>query len=119
VQLSKNYFHRLRPESLSFYYEFSFSFPSGHATVAVAFYCVLFYSIIRSRKTNASKFKWLIAGILFIGLLGFSRLYLCVHYLSDVMAGYSLGLLWMLLAISIREWMIHKRNNKKINKTTS
>lgn len=114
VGMSKNYFHRVRPVDFSYYPETSFSFPSGHATVAMAFYGVLFYAIIRSRKLYASKFRWLIAAILFIGMLGFSRLYLCVHYVSDIMAGYSLGLLWMLLAISIREWLIH-RKKKKLN----
>jgi len=114
VQMSKHYFHRIRPLDFSYYTETSFSFPSGHATVSVAFYGVLFYAIIRSRKMYASKFRWIIAAIVFIGLLGFSRLYLCVHYVSDVMAGYSLGLLWMLLAISMREWVIH-REKKKLN----
>lgn len=110
VQMSKNYFHRIRPVDYSFYNELSFSFPSGHATVSVAFYGVLFYAIIRSRITYAAKFRWMIAAIVFIGLLGFSRLYMCVHYLSDVLSGYSLGFLWMLLAISMREWMIHRKN---------
>ncbi len=114
VQMSKNYFHRIRPLNFSYYPETSFSFPSGHATVSVAFYGVLFYAIIRSRKLYASKFRWMIAALVFIGLLGFSRLYLCVHYVSDVIAGYSLGFLWMLLAISIREWLIHRKKKKLI-----
>lgn len=111
VHLSKNYFHRTRPEDFWYYKELAYSFPSGHATVSVAFYGVLFYAIIRSRKRYASKFRWMITAVLFIGLLGFSRLYLCVHYLSDVMAGYSLGFLWMLLAISMREWVVHRSKN--------
>lgn len=112
VSMSKNYFHRLRPFDLSYYTESSFSFPSGHATVSVAFYGVLFYAIIRSSPHIAAKFRWMVTGILFIGLLGFSRLYLCVHYISDVLAGYSLGLLWMLLAISMREWVVHRGKKK-------
>lgn len=108
----KTYFHRLRPDELSYYKEDSYSFPSGHATVSVAFYGVLFYAVIRSRRRNRAKLNWTIAAIVFIGLLGFSRLYLCVHYLSDVLAGYSLGFLWMLLAISISEWNVHRKKMK-------
>jgi undecaprenyl-diphosphatase len=46
--------------------------------------------------------------MLFILLIGFSRLYLGVHFLSDVVAGYSLGLLWLLFSISIIEWKISR-----------
>ncbi len=112
VSIGKIYFHRIRPENFSFYHESLYSFPSGHATTAMAFYGLLFYSIIRDAKNYRSKFKWLMIAILFISLLGFSRLYLCVHYLSDVFAGYSLGLLWLLLAISIVEWKLYRRGSR-------
>jgi undecaprenyl-diphosphatase len=102
ILLGKVYFHRVRPDGLSFYNETSYSFPSGHAVLAVAFYGLLFYSIIR--HTAKYKLQWITICFLFMLLLGFSRVYLCVHYLSDVLAGYSLGLLWLLLSISIIEW---------------
>lgn len=111
VTLGKNYFHRIRPFDFSFYKEISFSFPSGHATIAVAFYGFLFYSIIRNSKKYITQLIWLIVGVLFIFFIGFSRLYLGVHYLTDVLTGYSLGFLWLLLSISIREWTIHKKKN--------
>lgn len=109
MSMAKKYFHRIRPEDFWYYHEIDFSFPSGHATISVAFYGALFYALIRTRKKYATKFRWMIASILFIGLLGFSRLYLCVHYLSDVLAGYSLGLLWLLLGISMSEWWMHRK----------
>jgi len=100
--LGKLYFHRIRPIDYSFYKEVSYSFPSGHSIVSVAFYGLIFYMIIRHRKKH--KVRWTAFAISFILLLGFSRLYMCVHFLSDVLAGYSLGLLWLLLSISIIEW---------------
>jgi undecaprenyl-diphosphatase len=111
ILIGKIYFHRERPNVLAFYNEPSYSFPSGHATVSVAFYGLLFYFIIRNVKNIKHKFQLIAVSLLFILLLGFSRLYLCVHYLSDVAAGYSLGLLWLLLAISIIEWKIYNKQN--------
>ena len=109
IYSGKDYFHRIRPADINYYVETLYSFPSGHSTTAVAFYGVIFYSIIRNTKRHRVKFRWMIGALLFMLLLGFSRLYLGVHYLSDVLGGYSLGLLWLLLAISITEWRMHKR----------
>ena len=102
IQIGKNYFHRVRPVDYSFYTEHSYSFPSGHSMAAVAFYGMIFYLIIRNDLSHR-KF-WFYAGILFILLLGFSRIYLGVHFLTDVLAGYVLGLSWLLFGISIIEW---------------
>jgi len=82
-------FHRGRP-LLAVINETDFSFPSGHATIAVAFYGYLAYFFIKSLK---DKYTWpiIILTFLIIILIGFSRLYLGVHYLSDVLAGYLVG----------------------------
>ncbi len=114
VLLGKNYFHRIRPTDFGFYSETSFSFPSGHATIAVAFYGLLFYAVFHHFKRNKIKFLWITISLSFILLLGFSRLYLGVHYLSDVVAGYSLGFLWLLLALSIVEWSTYNKWNSDV-----
>ena len=95
--LGKIWFHRPRP-ILSVFFEKDFSFPSGHATIAVAFYGYLAYILVKSAK---AKWRWLIVApaVLLIGLIGFSRLYLGVHYLSDVLAGYLVGLLALIIGI--------------------
>ncbi len=90
--------HRDRPLSAVFHAT-DFSFPSGHATIAVAFYGFLAFMLI---KFCGNRYKWLIsvlAGLIAV-LVGFSRLYLGVHYLSDVLAGFLVGL--MALVIGIR-----------------
>jgi undecaprenyl-diphosphatase len=109
VFLSKIYFQRIRPLDFGFYNEPSYSFPSGHTMYAVAFYGLLFYIIIMQTKKYQT--HWTIVSIVFILLLGFSRLYLGVHFLSDVIAGYLLGILWLFLSVSILE--LKKKGNGK------
>ncbi|MBK9718631.1 MAG: phosphatase PAP2 family protein [Saprospiraceae bacterium] len=114
---SKIYFHRVRPIDFSFYNESSYSFPSGHAMYAVAFFGLLFYIFVTNSKKD--KLTLTILSIAFILLLGFSRLYLGVHYLSDVCAGYSLGFLWLLLAISILELKLKAEKSKNMDENTN
>ncbi len=71
-----------------------FSFPSGHATGAVAFYGFLAWLALR--RGWLSPAPALALGLGAAGLIGFSRLYLGVHYLSDVLGGYLVGGLWAL-----------------------
>jgi len=97
-----------RPRPLSgVYEEISFSFPSAHAALAVAFYGFLLYWAWRrstwSRRVNLT-FAWLIL----VFLIGFSRLFLGVHYLSDVLGGYALGFLWLLVGIGLSEWHLRR-----------
>lgn len=95
---SKILFHRGRP-LLAVFHETDFSFPSGHATIAAAFYGYLAYIIIKSVKARYKRLI-IISAVLIIGLIGFSRLYLGVHYLSDVLAGYLVGLTALIIGIN-------------------
>jgi len=104
TQLGKFAFHRARPEA-ALYFENSFSFPSGHATIAVAFYGFLTYMFLRGAKKIKVKMNVFFAGAILILLIGFSRLYLGVHYVSDVWSGYLVGALWLIIGISISEWL--------------
>ncbi|MFQ5846570.1 MAG: LssY C-terminal domain-containing protein [Candidatus Methylomirabilales bacterium] len=110
TQLGKIVFQRPRPP-LAAYTEQSFSFPSGHATIAMAFYGFLAYLLIRNAKGWAVKVNTLFAGALAIILVGFSRLYLGVHYVSDVWGGYLVGAVWLILGITLTEWMRSKKSN--------
>jgi membrane-associated phospholipid phosphatase len=84
------------------YLETDPSFPSGHATAAIALYGFLIYAIWSySAKAPRDKsyfiyFTTCLFSVLIV-LVGISRLYLGVHYLSDVLAGYVVGLIWILI----------------------
>lgn len=101
--------HRPRPE-IAFYAEKSFSFPSGHATIAVAFYGFIAYILWRQNHLNwKRKTNILFLALTLVAGIGFSRLYLGVHFLSDVWGGYLLGGLWLIIGISVSEWLLAKK----------
>lgn len=99
--------HRKRPE-LALYAENTFSFPSGHSTVAVAFFGFIVYILLRRKKKLKYKINVIFFGLILILFIGLSRLYLGVHFLSDVWGGYLLGLLWLVIGIVISEWLISR-----------
>ena len=91
----KAIFERTRPELFDSGYTASFySFPSGHATVAVGFYGTL--TLILAYRLRGCA-RWLVVGVgaSLVLLIGFSRLYLGVHYPTDVLAGFLAAPLWL------------------------
>jgi undecaprenyl-diphosphatase len=93
--LLKGLFQRSRPELIESGYQASFySFPSGHATVAVGFYGMLTV-ILAYRLRGAARWAVAACGLLVVLLIGCSRLYLGVHYPTDIIAGYLSALLWL------------------------
>jgi undecaprenyl-diphosphatase len=91
----KGVFQRARPELFDSGYHASFySFPSGHATVAVGLYGMLTL-VLAYRLRGAARWAVVVAGIFIVLLIGFSRLYLGVHYPTDIVAGYLAALLWL------------------------
>lgn len=103
--------HRPRPVGVAVYTEQSFSFPSGHSIFAVALYGFLAYIAIRYARLWRSKIYIAFFGLLVIFLIGLSRLYVGVHYFSDVWGGYLMGLLWLIIGISLSEWISHKKSH--------
>jgi len=90
----KSLFQRARPELFDSGYTAPFySFPSGHAIVAVSFYGVL--TLLVAWRLRGWR-RWAVSamGIVLVLLIGFSRLYLGVHYPSDVAAGYLAAMVW-------------------------
>jgi len=103
--LGKLVFHRPRPVE-NMLLEHSYSFPSGHATIAVAFYGFLGYLLIRHSSHWKHRVNLFFVSVTLILLIGISRLVLGAHFLSDVWAGYLLGTLWLIIAIGLTEWLI-------------
>lgn len=109
--LGKVFFARSRPGGLiPLYHEASYSFPSGHATSAVALYGFIAYLLLRFETAWMRRAYIAIGAVLVIGLIDFSRLYLGVHYFSDVLAGDLVGWIALLFSISLAEWI---RDGKK------
>jgi len=88
-------FHRPRPVAFFGPTPSSYSFPSGHAFGALCFYGVL--AAILAPRVRGRIAKWAVwsAAVLLIAMIGFSRIYLGVHYPSDVVAGYAAGAVWV------------------------
>ncbi len=103
VTIGKSLAHRVRPD-IAYYAEPSFSFPSGHATLAVALYGFIAYILLR-KAGRRFRYRTLIlfSTLVTVVGIGLSRLYLGVHFLSDVWGGFLLGSLWLLIGISIAE----------------
>lgn len=100
VYALKHIFYRARPLAEALYLETGSSFPSGHATMAMALYGFLFYIVWRHDKHPLKNPFAIFLAILII-LVGISRLYLGVHYFSDVLAGYVIGFVWILISLAI------------------
>jgi undecaprenyl-diphosphatase len=97
-------FHRERPPHSLIGPVKQFSFPSGHATAGFIFYGLLVYLIWNSSIPRRYKLITAILLLLFSLLIGFSRIYLRVHYTSDVVAGFCIGGSWLLLMV----WLFEK-----------
>lgn len=111
--LAKIFINRSRPGGeIPVFTEHFFSFPSGHATVIIALLGFLTYCVWRNFKTWKIRVNSFFLASAIIILVGFSRLYLGVHFLSDVLGGYLMGFFWLLLGIAISEWLIVKSHRR-------
>jgi membrane-associated phospholipid phosphatase len=114
----KNLFNRPRPGIPLLYEASGLSFPSGHALMSVTFYGLLIYIIYKTVKTVAIKWTIISLLIFLIIIIGFSRIYLRVHYTTDVIAGFSVGFLWLVFAIYLLNRM-ERYSRRKLNKVVS
>lgn len=111
VYLLKHIFNRARPPLIdAFYPEIGSSFPSYHAAAAVALYGFFLYTIWKHDK-HALKKPFMIFLFALIALVGISRLYLGVHYFSDVLVGYLVGFVWLLLSIKLHKYLLHREQH--------
>jgi undecaprenyl-diphosphatase len=103
-------FRRARPEPFfDTILPASYSFPSGHSLASFCFYGALAAIItVRIKKLWLKTLVWLAAAIMIL-LIGISRVYLGVHYPSDVLAGFAVGLIWV-ITIAVGDRLIHAKD---------
>jgi undecaprenyl-diphosphatase len=96
----KHLFERQRPPvENALVYADGFSFPSGHALMSVAFYGILTYFVIATSRSKIERITAMVFGIILIFLISISRIYLGVHWPSDVFSGLILGGAWLSIVI--------------------
>jgi len=114
--LLKISYHRTRPDLWpSLVSEKSASFPSGHATMSTLFFgaCVaLVYHLSRSRRLRAAA---TVAGVLVVLAVGFTRIYLGAHWLTDVIAGFLVGLFWVVVSATGTEFFARRGRARRLN----
>jgi membrane-associated phospholipid phosphatase len=86
----------------------NFSFPSGHATSAFIFYGLLAYLVWKTELPKSVRFFAGVILLLISLIIGFSRVYLRLHYPSDVVGGFCIGLAWLLVMINLFEYLKKK-----------
>ena len=105
----KGYIDRDRPEaSLHKTHVMTKSFPSGHAMLSTVVYLTLGTLLARLTSDRRLKFYYIAVAILLSGLIGLSRVYLRVHWPTDVLAGWSAGLVWAIGCWVVARWLQHR-----------
>lgn len=97
-QILKIVFRRERPDIHRIMEIGGFSFPSGHAMLAMSLYGILAYILWRNVKTAASRVLLVSAAVVMILAIGTSRIYLGVHYPSDIVGGISISAVWLIIS---------------------
>ena len=95
-QTLKSLLQRSRPTEFRIINETGYSFPSGHSMISMAFYGFLIYLIYKNVKNKYLKFTLIIILFILIISIGLSRIYLGVHYTSDVLAGFLLSIAYLI-----------------------
>ena len=99
-QLLKRILQRPRPTEYRIIEETGYSFPSGHSMISMAFYGYLIYLIYRYVKNKYIKWGSIILLGVLICSIGISRIYLGVHYTSDVLGGFLISISYLVIYIS-------------------
>ena len=110
-QLFKFILQRPRPTENRIINENGYSFPSGHSMISMAFYGFLIYLIYKYVKNKKLKYISITLISILIIFIGISRIYLGVHYTSDILAGFLFSISYLIIFILIA-------NNKVLNKNS-
>lgn len=100
-QIFKFIIRRERPIGINLIEESGYSYPSGHSMVSMAFFGLIAYLIYKNIKNKFYKTLSIISLLVVIFLIGFSRIYLGVHYFSDVLAGFLTAIAYLMIFITL------------------
>jgi membrane-associated phospholipid phosphatase len=91
-------------------------FPSGHAVSVVVFYGLMAYLLVPKMPSFFWKVVVIAAALLTIGFVGFSRIFTGGHYLTDILAGYAVGIAWSGLIYTVIEIYFQRRRSRNVEK---
>ena len=100
-QILKFLVKRTRPIDINLIEETGFGFPSGHSMVSAAFYGLIIYFVYKSNSKKSTKIVAITVLTTIIFLVGISRIYLGVHYATDVIGGFSLATIHLFLFVEL------------------
>lgn len=103
--------NRPRPDIIEGVREFNPSFPSGHATAITSVALFIAYVLVKSTSDRTLKLLSVIGAFCIIAFVSFSRIYLNLHYFSDVLCGFLIGLIWVAIARHFCERSLSERNH--------
>ncbi|MBD7907592.1 phosphatase PAP2 family protein [Sporosarcina gallistercoris] len=107
----KLFYQRARPDLNRLIEISGYSFPSGHTMMATSLYIILAFILWRNARTSG-RILYVIGAIFMISMICISRIYLGVHYPSDVVGGIISSAFWLLIAISVYTVSMNKRHSK-------
>ena len=111
----KNIFHRTRPLDTLVSHVHSFSFPSGHTFSSFTFFGLITYLIWQKHFATKWKYFYSITLFLFCCMIAASRVYLHVHFASDVVAGFCLSVIWLIISL----WLLNMIRKQQVVTTTT
>lgn len=107
-------FRRSRPIDIALVTEHGYSMPSSHAMVSVSFFGLIFYIIYKNYPKGKFKTFMLLFLLFYILMIGLSRIYLGVHYASDVLLGFTIGIIYLIIFVThFDSLLIFEKKDKK------
>lgn len=111
--LLKNILQRPRPTEYRLIDESGYSFPSGHSMISMAFYGFVIYLIYKYVKNKYLKWSLITILSILIVSIGISRIYLGVHYTSDVLAGFLIAISYLVIYTGVvNKFLLEKKENE-------
>lgn len=108
----KHIFQRERPSILRLVEEHGFSFPSGHSMGSMVLFGSLLFIVFKLSKSASVRVIGVIAALTIILIIGLTRVYLGVHYPTDIVGGYTAGIVWLTISVVMFN-QIEKRTQKQ------